>query len=78
MTRWHEANYDRVTQALADLTPVRNGAPFEPVYTEVWHFIFGIANRTLVKEGLFADPYADDRRNQGFLPVVWPSDLTAD
>ncbi len=78
MTRWHEVNYDRVRQALADLTPVRNGVPFERVYTEVWHFIFGIANRTLVEEGLFADPYADDRRHQGFLPVVWSNNLTAD
>lgn len=63
---------------MADLTPVRNGVPFERVYTEVWHFIFGIANRTLAEEGLFADPYADERRHQGFLPFVWSSDLTAD
>jgi hypothetical protein len=75
MLEWHEANYDRVRTALADLTPIRNGVPFERVYTEIWHFIFGIANRTLVEEGLFVNPYEDKRRFQGFLPVVWDAGL---
>lgn len=75
MLEWHETNYDRLREALADLTPTRNGVPFERVYTSVWHFIFGFANRTLVEEGLFPDPYGDERRYQGFLPVVWSADL---
>lgn len=75
MIEWHEANYDRVRETLADLTPIRNGVPFERVYTEIWHFLFGFANRTLVEEGMFADPYRDDRRHQGFLPVVWADGL---
>jgi len=78
MTRWHEENYDRIVAALADLTPIRNGVPFERVYTEIWHFIFGIANRHLVEAGLFADPYSGNRRHQGFLPVIWASELTKD
>jgi hypothetical protein len=76
MLQWHEANYDRVRDALSDLTPIRNGVPFERVYTEIWHFIFGFANRTLVEAGLFADPYAAERRFKGFLPVVWSTELT--
>ena len=75
MLGWHEANYDRLREALSDLTPIRNGVPFERVYTEIWHFLFGFANRTLVEEGLFADPYGQDRRYQGFLPVVWADGL---
>ena len=51
MLEWHESNYDRVREALSDLTPIKNGVPFERVYTEIWHFVFGIANRTLVEEG---------------------------
>ena len=78
MTRWHEENYDRIVAALTDLTPIRNGVPFERVYTEIWHFIFGIANRHLVEAGLFADPYSPDRRHQGFLPVIWASELAQD
>ena len=76
MREWHEANYDRIRDDLSDLTPIRNGVPFERVYTEIWHFVFGIANRTLVDEGLFADPYARERRFKGFLPVVWDMKLS--
>lgn len=75
MTAWHEAHYASIRRRLADLTPTRNGVPFERVYTEVWHFIFGAANRTLVERGLFADPYASERRHRGFLPVVWASGI---
>ena len=75
MLEWHEANYAGIRQALSDLTPIRNGVPFEQVYTEIWHFVFGFANRTLVEEGLFADPYSERRRYQGFLPVVWNARL---
>jgi len=69
MTAWHEANYGAIRERLTDLTPTRNGVPFERVYTEVWHFIFGVANRTLVEKGLFADPYK--RSHRGFLPAIW-------
>ena len=75
MADWHEANYASIRQALSDLTPIRNGVPFEQVYTEIWHFVFGFANLMLVEEGLFADPYAESRRYQGFLPVVWDARL---
>ncbi len=75
MVDWHEANYARIRQALSDLTPIRNGVPFERVYTEIWHFVFGFANRTLVEEGLFANPYEEGRRYRGFLPVVWDAAL---
>jgi len=77
MVDWHEANYAGIRQALSNLTPIRNGVPFERVYTEIWHFVFGFANRTLVEEGLFANPYADSRRHQGFLPVVWDAGLAS-
>jgi len=77
MIAWHEANYDDVREALSDLTPLRNGVPFGRVYNEVWHFIFGIANRELVKAGLFADPYAESRRHKGFLPFIWTNELSS-
>jgi DNA-binding MarR family transcriptional regulator len=75
MVDWHEANYARIRQALSDLTPIQNGVPFERVYTEIWHFVFGFANRTLVEQGFFANPYEESRRYRGFLPVVWDATL---
>ena len=75
MSTWHEDNFSSIQTELSDLTPIRNGVPFERVYTEIWHFVFGIANRVLAEEGFFADPYSEDRRHQGFLPVVWASGI---
>jgi hypothetical protein len=75
MTRWHEENYPAIRDQLSSLTPGRNGVPFERVYTEIWHFVFGIANRVLVDEGLFANPYATTRRHKGFIPAVWAGEL---
>ena len=75
MLAWHEEHYESIRESLADLTPLRNGVPFERVYTEIWHFVFGFANRILVEEGLFADPYGEGRRYQGFLPLVWDASL---
>jgi hypothetical protein len=72
---WHENNYETVKRNLLDLTPLRYGVPFGTVYTEVWHFIFGIANRILVEEGLFCDPYSADRLIKGFVPAVWADGL---
>ena len=75
MIDWHDKNYDRIKSSLTNLTPIRNGVPFERVYTEIWHFVFAIANRTLVTEGFFADPYAEERRYKGFIPVIWANGL---
>ena len=71
LARWHERHYEVVRSRLSQLTPIRQGVPFERVYTEVWHFLFGVANRELAARGLFADPYATSRRHQGFIPMVW-------
>jgi hypothetical protein len=72
---WHQANYDRVRRGLLELTPVRNGVPYPVVYTEIWHFLFGVANRSLAEEGLFSNPYDEARSIKGFLPAVWAKGL---
>ncbi|HXV86395.1 MAG TPA: hypothetical protein VD793_06835 [Gemmatimonadales bacterium] len=75
MEDWHTRNYPTIRARLSHLTPVTNGVPFERVYTEVWHFVFGIANRTLVERGFFANPYANGRRHVGFMPAIWANGL---
>ncbi len=35
MVEWHEKSYEGVRRTLKTLTPLRNGVPFETVYTEV-------------------------------------------
>ena len=75
MIDWHQENYERIKSSSLKLTPILNGVPFERVYTEIWHFAFAIANRTLVEEGFFADPYAADRPYKGFIPAVWANGI---
>ena len=75
MAEWHETHYDSVRERLSHLTPIKCGVPFGRVYTEIWHFVFAVANRTLVEEGFFANPYAEDRSHKGFLPAAWAPSL---
>lgn len=75
MASWHEQNYGHLKARLSRLTPLRHGVPFQRVYTEIWHHIFGIANRTFVEAGFFADPYAEGLRFSGYLPAIWINGL---
>jgi len=68
---WLAANYEPIREDLAGITPLRYGVPYDEVFTQVWHYLFGIANKRLVENGLLADPYAPDRKFKGFVPAVW-------
>jgi hypothetical protein len=69
--RWHEEHYDALASELSHLTPLKYEVPYGVVYTEIWHYVFALANRELIKAGLLADPYAGGRRHKGFIPAVW-------
>jgi len=73
ITSWLKAHYEEIKNELRTTTPVLNGVPYEEGFTMIWHFIFGITNRELVKAGLFADPYAETRKHKGFVPTVYTS-----
>jgi DNA-binding MarR family transcriptional regulator len=75
MMKWYDERYAHVCEALTTLTPRRFHVPLANSFYEVWHYIFGIANRELVTGGLFADPYASNRRFKGFLPTVYRLDV---
>ncbi len=68
---WHEEHYDQLAADLSGLSPVKSGVPYNVVYTEVWHFVFGLANQKLIEAGLLSDPYSATRRHKGFIPVIW-------
>jgi len=72
---WITTNYDQLKMMLSDITPIRFGVPFAHAFTQIWHYVFGIANRQLVEAGLFGNPYADARKYKGFIPVVWHPDV---
>lgn len=75
MDQWLAANYPKIKSELRDLSFTRSGVPFEDGFTMIWHYLFGIANRKLVEAGLFADPYAPDRKYKGSIPAVSELDI---
>jgi len=75
---WFDEHYSDLDQKLTDLTYVKYGVPLADGFYEIWHYIFGIANRELVEAGLFADPYDPNRRYQGCVPAVYLFDVVND
>jgi len=75
MIKWLEEGYKRLTVELGDLSSVRYGVPLSEGFWDIWHYVFGIANRELVAAGLFADPYGADRIYKGFIPAVYRLDV---
>jgi hypothetical protein len=71
MESWLADRHDSLRQALADLTAARQGVPLADNFYEIWHYLFAVANRTLVESGFFADPYAPDRTYKGYIPAVY-------
>jgi hypothetical protein len=76
MDRWLAANYAHVEHQLQGIMPVRYGVPYADCFTHIWHYVFGTANRQLVEEGMFADPYEHGRKYKGFVPTVWHPSLS--
>ncbi len=67
---WFRDNYSEFQSAVRDISPVRNKMPFPVAFDHLWHHVFGIANRMLVEDGLFADPYARNAMPQGNVVVA--------
>jgi hypothetical protein len=72
---WLEAHYAPLRAALDSLSAARQGVPYGDLFTQIWHYVFGLTNRELVRRGMFADPYAPNRRWKGFFPVVWATNI---
>ncbi|HET9370657.1 MAG TPA: hypothetical protein VFO19_10440 [Vicinamibacterales bacterium] len=72
---WHERRASELRRELATLTALGQGVPFEVLYTDIWHYVFGFANLFLAEGGLITDPYADTWRFRGFVPVLWANQI---
>jgi hypothetical protein len=75
MTEWLAANHGAMEHDLAGLSSVRDGLPFAAPFSEVWHYVFGLAAHSLATDGFFADPRASGRRDTGYVPLVWATSL---
>ena len=68
---WLIENSNNLKKVFKNLTPVRFGVDFKEVLIQVWHYIFGHANKHLSRNGYFFNPYSSDSDFDGFLPVVY-------
>jgi hypothetical protein len=72
---WLGANYESVRDRLVTLRAVAAGVPYEIVFTQVWHDLFGWANYYLSLEGILCNPYGPDTAWEGYVPFVWEESL---
>jgi len=77
MESWLAANYEPFRSAVREITPVRQGVPYQQTFDQLWHYLFGIANQKLVEGGLFADPYAAGRMRQGYTAFLYEDGLNS-
>lgn len=75
MARWLRENHAALRRDLSGLTAVRAGVPFEQLFTEIWHDVFGWTNYHLSRAGWLADPYGPRSLHNGFVPFVWEAAL---
>ena len=75
MDSWLDRNYSAMQADLESLTALKYGVPYRQLFTQIWHYLFGLANKALVASGHFADPYAEKRISKGMLPFVFDADL---
>jgi hypothetical protein len=68
---WLTANYPEVRKELAGLVAVKQGVPFEALFTRVWHDLFGRVTKELAATGFTADPYGPDVAHKGSLGAPW-------
>lgn len=71
LASWLRANEKEFRRSLTDLTAARSGVPFETLFTQIWHDLFGVVSRDLVADGMLADPYAPSIEHKGSFGVVW-------
>ena len=75
MNEWLDLNYSKVQAELDQLTARQYDVPYEQLFTQIWHYLFGLANKSLVASGHFADPYGEERISKGMFPFVFKADL---
>jgi hypothetical protein len=75
MDAWLEQNGAAVKDSLGGLNAIRFGVAYQQLFTEIWHYLFGMANRSLVESGHFADPYTDGRLSKGMIPFAFDVEL---
>jgi hypothetical protein len=72
---WLDHNSAAVKASLDGLNAIQYGVPYPQIFTEIWHYLFGMTNSALVGSGHLADPYADERLFKGMVPFAFDAGI---
>jgi hypothetical protein len=75
LEQWLADCYPNLRRDLGPLTSLRQGMPFESLFTQIWHEFFGRTTRDLVRSGFLFDPAGPDVRYKRSFPALWRSSL---
>jgi hypothetical protein len=59
VSAWLREHVPGIERELFGLTAVRSGLPFEALFTQIWHEIFGSVTRDLARSGFTASARVD-------------------
>ncbi len=62
--------YRLMEKELADITPLKRGYSLKTIYNEVWHWIFGRANKILAKKGYLYYPPKKRPQEGRYMPWI--------
>jgi hypothetical protein len=71
LSEWLTTNYGKMREDLGALTAMKQGVPFESLFTQIWHELFGLTTRQLVHAGFMFDPYSQGTTYKGSFPSLW-------
>jgi hypothetical protein len=64
---WCEQYYRQLKSDLSGLTALRHGVDYQEVFVDLWHWVFGFANKQLAEAGYIFDPYEPGHITPGCL-----------
>lgn len=70
LRQWVDENISAIEADLGSTNPIKNKVPFNEVFIQVWHYIFGLTNKYLAEEGLIYDTYAAGFKHPGHMPAL--------
>ena len=70
---WVEDQLPIFEERMKDIRPIQNGVPFDEVFIQLWHVVFGLTNRYLAEEGVIYDTYEDGK---GYLPGLFKEEVS--
>jgi len=65
--------YDCLRTELSGITPLRKGIDPREIYTDIWHWVFGWANRIMAERGFFYDPAKERDQEARYIAWVAPA-----